>query len=85
MIVSSAIACTFICIGFAGLAFVLFVKVINKFYRQYLVHWSRFDGGIGYNIVMAFSRWGAVKKLMKPDSNGEVRIVTKVVRYREVK
>lgn len=72
----------FVYVGLAGLAFVLLVKILTKFYKQYMVHYEYMNGGSAYDMVKAFSKYGAVKKVMKLSSGVRLQI-TKVVRYRE--
>lgn len=73
----------FIYIGLAGLVFALLVKVLTKLHRQYIVHYEYMDGRLDYDVVKAFSKYGAAKKGLKSRPYSYGRIVTKVVRCRE--
>lgn len=75
------------CIGLALLVFVVFVRILDKCYRRYIVHWEDVEGNRSYSIVMACGKKNACRKtlkLIRMDVNLKLTSakVTKVVRYR---
>ena len=69
-----------ICIGLALLVFVIFVRIWDKCYRRYIVHWEDVEGNRSYSIVMACGKIRAGRKTLKLFPM--IHMITKVVRYR---
>lgn len=70
----------FVCIGVgvAALLFVIFIKIQDKFLKQYFVHWEDRDGSQFYSMVIAYGVCRAARKCYK--SNPVVYRINKVVR-----
>lgn len=80
MNVADVISFSLIFVGFAGLLFVVFLKIHDKLLKQYFVHWEDKDGNQSYSMITACSKKGAALKLY--DSSLTEIWIGKVVRKR---
>jgi len=66
--------------GIVGLALVVWVKLLDKLSKKYIVYWKDVDGSRCWTPINACTNWGA--KRMVRRSNSYVKKITRVVRQR---